>query len=935
MTAAAANARHLHAMPDSAPSIDERVKFTRLQLLYNHLPQGLIATAINASLLAYVVSAAVAPPLPVIWLISVLGLCVVRAASLVAFRKFAKTPSDYDRWRTYFATGALLNGAIWGIAGVALFPSESYQHQAFIGFVLAGMAAGASGSMAAHDKIFRAFLVLSIAPYMFRLIVQGAPINLAMAAMSAVFILALGLSARRNAHATSDSLRLGYLNDELTADLEKTVQSQQATNIALQDEVRKHQATLASLESAVHDAEESVRAKSQFLANMSHEIRTPMNGVFGMTDLLMRTDLDERQKKLVGTINESAKSLLTIINDILDLSRIEAGKFELDHHEFNLRDMLERSVELFAGQANRKGLEISLYIAPGVPAFVKGDSGRIKQIVLNLIGNALKFTKYGEIRVRVTCPPADAAAASNGRAHVIISVSDTGIGIDRAMIDKLFQPFTQAETSISRRFGGTGLGLAISRHLCDLMGGAIKLESEFGKGTTATIELPLELGVMSSAMAESDPTVLKGARILVIDDRETNREIVASYLEGCSANVDMAASTAMAWPMLVAALAVKKPYHGAIVDMVMPDENGLEFARRIKAHPELSRLKIVIATSLSWQGDAAAIRDAGIEAVLTKPIRRSDLVDATARAVTGTRHAGWRSGSKRDTSATEIIDPMPIRKSLRASVLLAEDNPVNVEVAKEYLASFGCTVVSVGNGLEAVAAMKNAKFDVVLMDCQMPIMDGLTATRRVREMERDSGRAATPIIALTANAFAEDRERCLAAGMNDYLSKPYSEAQIYSAIETWMKPSAASRDAAPAASSRQHATPEAREAVLDEAVLAPLRTKRPDLLARIIKTYLEHAPVALADLMAAAQEGDCERMGRQAHSLKSSSANLGASALSALCRDLEKAAGSGDTDAARGLASKIEAGFEAVRTALATGTEGLAPSHAKAAKAAG
>ena len=343
-----------------------------------------------------------------------------------------------------------------------------------------------------------------------------------------------------------------------------------------------------------------------------------------------------------------------------------------------------------------------------------------------------------------------------------------------------------------------------------MMGGTIKLESEFGKGTQATIALPLEHGVMTSATIESDPTVLKGARILVIDDRETNREIVSSYLEGCAANVDMAASTAMAWPMLVAALAVKKPYHAAIVDMVMPDENGLEFARRIKAHPTLSRLKIVIATSLSWQGDVAAIRDAGIESVLTKPIRRHDLVDAAARAVTGTRHAGWRSPKAGKVSGSEIVDPMPIRKALRASVLLAEDNPVNVEVAKEYLSSFGCTVSVVGNGLEAIAAMKHAKFDVVLMDCQMPIMDGLTATRRIRDMEVERGGAPVPIIALTANAFAEDRARCLEAGMNDYLSKPYSEAQIYAAIETWMKGvkrAAVSLDDSTVAPSQTHAEP--------------------------------------------------------------------------------------------------------------------------------
>ncbi|MEQ1670625.1 MAG: ATP-binding protein, partial [Hyphomicrobium sp.] len=595
-----------------ARSVDSKVKLSLLELLYDQLPLALIATTLNAILLAYIISYAIEGPAPRIWLAAILTLTVLRLASQLAFRRTTPASSHYRYWRNVFASGAFLTAMTWGLAGVWLFPAESYQHQAFIGFVLAGIAAGASGSMAAHDKIFRIYILLAIAPYTVRLLMQGEQINLAMAAMCIAFIFALGMAGRRTTRVTQDALRLRFLNDDLTEDLEKTVSRYQQTNDALHVEIAKHQQTMESLAQAAKDAEESVRAKSQFLANMSHEIRTPMNGVFGMTDLLMRTGLDARQKKLVGTINESAKSLLTIINDILDLSRIEAGKLDLDVHEFNLRDLMERSVELFAGQSHKKGLEISLYIEPTVPVFAKGDSGRIKQIVLNLVGNALKFTKYGEISVRVTRPDQTASAS-----QVKIEISDTGIGIDRAVLDKLFQPFTQAETSISRRFGGTGLGLAIARHLTEMMGGTITLESQLGKGTTATVELPLEHGTSTETTADSDHSVLDGARIIVIDDRETNREIVANYLEGCAANVSLAASTTAAWPMLVAANAIHKPYHAAIVDMVMPEENGLEFARRIKAHPTLSRLKIIIATSLNWQGDIAAIRDAGIEAVLT------------------------------------------------------------------------------------------------------------------------------------------------------------------------------------------------------------------------------------------------------------------------------------------------------------------------------
>ncbi len=903
----------------SSLAIEKKVQSTRLKLLFDQLPQGLVATLINASLLTYIICDVDNTNAPLVWLASMVAMCIIRACMFARFRSASVKGADYATWTKLFAAGAIATAAVWGTAGIALFPSNSYQHQAFIGFVLAGMAAGASGSMASNDKIFRIYLWLTIAPYTMRLLVEGSPLNVAMAAMSFVFIIAMGMSARRNAQVTQEALRLRFVNDALAHDLEHTIESQQRTNLALHDEVAEHEKTMASLETAVHEAQASVRAKSQFLANMSHEIRTPMNGVFGMTDLLMRTELDSRQKKLVGTINESAKSLLTIINDILDLSRIEAGKFELDAHEFNLRDLMERAVELFASQAHKKGLEISLFIDPAVPMFAKGDSGRIKQIMLNLIGNALKFTRYGEIGVRVTLLSRELDAT-----RVCITITDTGIGIDRAVLDQLFQPFAQAETSISRRFGGTGLGLAIARHLAELMGGTVTLESQLGRGTEARIEITLADGVMSSIEAHSDISVLDGARIIVIDDRETNREIVSSYLEGSSARVECAASTAAAWPMLIAASDANKPFHAAVVDMVMPDENGLEFAARIKGHPTLGRLKIIIATSLNWQGDLVAIREAGVEAVLTKPVRRADLVDAAARAVQGTRHAGWRANRSSDLQSQGAPDQYSqTRRPLSGNVLVAEDNLVNVEVAKEYLASFGCHVSIVYNGLEAVAAVESAKYDVVFMDCQMPIMDGLTATRRIRSLEAENGRPATVIIALTANAFAEDRERCLDAGMDGYLSKPYSEDQIYDLLQKHLNPSKANAQAAlPAevAAADEPVSPAQPPVigtpVLDEGIIGPLRKSRPDLLGRIIKTYLAHAPVALADLTDAAHAGDCERMSRQAHSLKSSSANLGASELSAKCRELEVSANAAEIAVSRRLATEITQSFAALQRVL-------------------
>ncbi|MEQ1653278.1 MAG: response regulator, partial [Hyphomicrobium sp.] len=486
------------------------------------------------------------------------------------------------------------------------------------------------------------------------------------------------------------------------------------------------------------------------------------------------------------------------------------------------------------------------------------------------------------------------------------------------VLDKLFQPFSQAETSISRRFGGTGLGLAIARHLAGMMGGTIRLDSELGKGTTAIVELPLVHGSVTASDMQSDQSVLNGARVIVIDDRESNREIVTNYLQDCSANVVTVASTAEAWPILVSANDAQKPFHAAIVDMVMPDENGLEFARRIKADPALARLKIIIATSLNWQGDITAIREAGIEAVLTKPIRRDDLVDAAARAVTGTRHPGWRSDRKMAARFEKGVPDRPVRQDIAANVLLAEDNPVNVEVAKEYLSGFGCTVSVVNNGLEAISALKSATFDVVLMDCQMPIMDGLTATRRIRILEKQRGGASVPVIALTANAFAEDRQRCFDSGMDDYISKPYSEDQLYAALEKWVLRGQKKLEHSNsfAAENVTAADGTAASNTLDEAVLAPLRSKRPELLARIIKTFLTYAPAMLTELTSAAASGDLQQLARSAHSLKSSSANLGAATLAARCRDLEKSAEAGNLDESKAHALAIAAGFAAAERAL-------------------
>jgi signal transduction histidine kinase/CheY-like chemotaxis protein len=544
----------------------------------------------------------------------------------------------------------------------------------------------------------------------------------------------------------------------------------------LQNEVNERKQAEAEMRRARDAAQEASRAKSEFLANMSHEIRTPLNGVMGMTDLALDTQLTKEQREYLETAKMSADSLLTVINDILDFSKIEAGKIELEESDFNLRDSLESTLKTLALRADEKGLELLCDVASDVPEIVQGDATRLRQIIVNLVGNAVKFTNRGEVALRV-----EVEIASTRDCVLQFTVADTGIGIPDEKRKLIFEPFSQADTSTTRKYGGSGLGLTISTRFVEMMGGRIWVESEVGRGSqfhfTAHLRRAeanlIEPGTMAS------PEILRGVKVLVVDDNGTNRRILEGMLRRWAMDPTSVEGGKKALAQLYAAREVGDPFALILTDMHMPGMDGFAFVNEIRQRPELTAATIMMLTSAGHRGDATRCQELGVSACLLKPIRQSELREALAKALGANRQQAIVPPVTRSSS----YDGRETTTSLH--VLLAEDNSVNQRLVVRLLEKRGHQVILATNGLDALKAMEKHSFDVVLMDVQMPEMDGLETTAEIRKKEAVSG-AHIPVIALTAHAMKGDRERCLDSGMDGYLTKPIRPQELDEVLQTYV-----------------------------------------------------------------------------------------------------------------------------------------------------
>ena len=878
-------------------TIEERMQAERLRLLFNNLGPAYVGSLAITALIAGMFWTHV----PNAWLAAWVGYQLTVTALRIWHTAHCRVrlAGQADS----VATGPVLLGIAagslgWGALGGFLPVLEGPEYRALVVVSVAGVTAGSATAYALVRKAAHMFLSGSLLPVAAGAFVVGGRIDTVLGMMILCYFFVMVRNAANQNAGLDESLRLRFDMADNAALLESAHKHADALNADLRTKVAELEATQGALVSAKEQAEAAANAKATFLANMSHEIRTPMNGVLGMAELLLDTSLSNRQAQLAETIQRSGRSLLGVINDILDFSKIEAGKLQIAEEPFDVRELVEDIGELFAESAARNGIDINIDVPSGLHTRVRGDEHRVRQILSNLVSNAIKFTERGEVLVRVS----DQIEA-DGTMMLRFEVIDTGIGLQTEHQSHIFDSFTQADGSTTRKFGGTGLGLAICKQLAELMQGSIGLESEYGSGScfwfTCRVHCASEASAGRGTQVPGSASDMSDLAVLLVGREDTGRELLAQQINAWEARIATADDGQSALDTLRAAADYGRAFDVVIFHRELGDMRPAQFTRAIRGDDRIVAPKLIMLTNVADLESTGDLVAAGVSAYLTRPVRQRELFATLARTRSDENTATEGRGGGH----------------YQARVLVVEDNAVNQQLALSMLESLGCSVRVVGDGREAVEAVTDSPldavrepYDLVLMDCQMPVLDGYGATVEIRQWETQEAQSRLPIVALTANALEGDREHCLEVGMDDYLAKPFTRDELDQLLGRWLaRARPASIDTTPVTKQEDVADPSAsvvpsmtavtNSSTLDSAALARItalqRDGSPDLLGHLINLFLGSTARLMTDLESGITTADAEKVRRAAHTLKSSAANLGGTALAALSAEIEQFAVNG------------------------------------------